>query len=228
MGRAVLLIAMLLTAAADAEEARSARFVDAGRTVTGLRVDMRYAGRDNFVGRRIRGYRRPVCLLTREAATALRRVQRDLSQRGLGLKVFDCYRPARAVAHFMGWAADPKDQRRKRDYFPEVDKADLVRLGYLAERSSHSRGSTVDVTLVRAGAGPLLVGGELDMGTRHDFFSPRSSPSNTSVSPAAQANRRLLAEAMAKRGFRPYDKEWWHFTLQNEPFPDTYFDFPVE
>jgi D-alanyl-D-alanine dipeptidase len=202
-------------------------FVDAAAVVGGLVVDMRYYGEDNFVGARIDGYDWPRCLLTRQAASALAEVQRQLTSRRLGLKVFDCYRPARAVAHFVRWARDLGDIRRKRTFYPDVDKRDLFRLGYIAERSGHSRGSTVDLTLVRRAPGQTTGGLELDMGTPHDFFGPASWPSDTTVGPEARANRQRLADAMARGGFRPYDQEWWHFTLGNEPFPDTYFDFVV-
>jgi D-alanyl-D-alanine dipeptidase len=202
-----------------------AGFVDAAGIAEGLVVDMRYFGDDNFVGARIEGYEAPRCLLTRRAATALAAVQRDLGARGLGLKVFDCYRPARAVAHFVRWARDLADQKRKADFYPDVDKRALFRLGYIATRSGHSRGSTVDLTLVRRERGQEPV--ELDMGTRFDFFGRQSWPSNRSVGQAAHANRALLAAAMRRRGFRPYSKEWWHFTLANEPFPRSYFNFPV-
>jgi D-alanyl-D-alanine dipeptidase len=192
---------------------------------------MRYFGKDNFVGARIDGYEAARCLLTRQAAAALARVQRDLASQGFGLKVFDCYRPARAVAHFVRWARDLKDVRRKADYYPDVDKRDLFRLGYIAPRSGHSRGSTVDLTLVRhAPLGPATadVDMEMDMGTRFDFFGVQSWPSSRAVSAQAQANRKLLATAMRRGGFTPYDREWWHFTLRGEPYPNSYFNFVVK
>jgi len=213
--------AFLASAAVHAAERHPASFVDAATLVPGLVVDMRYAGEHNFVGRRVDGYEQAVCLLTRPAASALAGVQRDLAPRGLALKVFDCYRPAPAVAHFVRWARDVADVRRKAEFYPEIDKRLLFRLGYIASLSSHSRGSTVDITLVKRD------GGELDMGTPFDLFSPRSWPSDRNVSAEARANRALLASAMARHGFRPYDKEWWHFTLRGEPFPHSYFDFPV-
>ena len=145
---------------------------------------------------------------------------RDLAPRGLVLKAFDCYRPTRAVANFVRWARDLSDTAGKREFYPDVDKSTLFRDGYISSRSGHSRGSTIDLTLARAD------GHELDMGTPFDFFSTRSWPS-ANVSAEAKANRAVLASAMRRRGFRPYDKEWWHFTLSHEPFPDTYFDFPV-
>src|SRR6478752_6794229 len=130
--------------------------------------------------------------------------------------------PQRAVAHFVRWARKIDDVRRKSEFYPELDKRVLFEQGYIAEHSGHSRGATVDLTLVRRADG-----NELDMGGPFDFFSPKSWPSDRSVSVQAQQNRALLAQAMTRGGFRPYDKEWWHFTLANEPFPDTYFDFPV-
>lgn len=223
-----LILAFLLLALAGAGAAAEPRhpgFVDAARVVPGLQLDIRYYGTHNFVGRRIDGYEAPRCLLTREAAAALGAVQRDLALLGLGLKLFDCYRPARAVAHFVRWAKAPRgpaDQAQKAEFYPEVDKRHLFRDGYIAARSGHSRGSTLDLTLVG-----LASGRELEMGSPYDFFGPRSWPADRSVPLRAQANRRLLAAVMQRRGFRPYDKEWWHFTLADEPFPDRYFDFPV-
>jgi D-alanyl-D-alanine dipeptidase len=220
MRLAAFLFFVLFAAPAPAQE-RPAAFVDAASLVPGLVVYMRYGTADNFVGARVDGYEANVCLLTRPAAEALAGVQQDLKAQGLGLKVYDCYRPQRAVAHFVRWAADLKDQSTKARFYPDVDKSRLFDEGYIARRSGHSRGSTLDLTLVDR------KGRELDMGGEHDLLSPRSWPSDASVSPEARANRQRLAEAMQRRGFAPYDKEWWHFTLKGEPFPDTYFDFPV-
>jgi zinc D-Ala-D-Ala dipeptidase len=200
---------------------RPASFVDAATVVPGLTADMRYAGSHNFVGRPIDGYQAPRCFLTQTAAEALAEVARDLSSRGLVIKAFDCYRPTRAVANFVRWARDFGDQAAKEEFYPDVDKRTLFRDGYIASRSGHSRGSTIDMTLATAD------GRELDMGTHFDFFSPKSWTADTSITPERHANRMLLAAAMRRRGFRGYDKEWWHFTLKGEPFPDTYFDFPV-
>jgi zinc D-Ala-D-Ala dipeptidase len=215
------LIALLLSPAPLAH-AQPAGFVDAAAVVPGLLVEMRYFGDNNFVGERIDGYEAARCLLTARAANALAAIERNLAARGLGLKVFDCYRPTRAVAHFIRWARNGRDVRRKAEYYPDIDKRDLFRLGYLATRSGHSRGSTVDLTLVR-----LADGSELDMGTPFDFCGRQSWTSDRSVSREAQTNRALFAAAMMRGGFRPYQREWWHFTLVNEPFPATYFDFPV-
>jgi zinc D-Ala-D-Ala dipeptidase len=207
--------------AALAQE-RPAAFVDAASVVPGLIVDMRYAGSHNFVGRPIDGYEAPHCLLTRAAAEALAKVAQDIKPEGLVIKVFDCYRPTRAVANFVRWARDPHDQTMKAEFYPDVDKRTLFRDGYIATQSGHSRGSTMDLTLAKTD------GTELDMGTHFDFFSPKSWTADPSVGADAHKDRMLLAAAMGRRGFRGYDKEWWHFTLRGEPFPDTYFDFVVK
>jgi D-alanyl-D-alanine dipeptidase len=214
------LFAILATQSALAQD-RPATFVDAATVMLGLIADIRYAGAHNFVGRPIDGYAAPRCLLTQAAANALAAVARDLAPRGLHIKVFDCYRPTQAVANFVRWARDLNDTAAKAEFYPDVDKRTLFRDGYIASHSGHSRGSTIDLTLAQDD------GRELDMGTPFDFFSPKSWTADASVGAAAHANRMLLAAAMRRRGFRGYDKEWWHFTLRGEPFPDTYFDFPV-
>lgn len=221
--RALLIaLCVALAPAMASAQTRPATFVDARTLVPGLAVDMRYHGSENFVGRPIAGYEEPLCLLTRQAATALARVQEQLATFNLGLKVYDCYRPARAVADFAAWARDPNDQARREDFYPNVDKSRLFELGYIAERSGHSRGSTVDLTLI-----DLPTGNALDMGGRYDLFDTSSWPSEAGLEPQERANRALLAAVMRANGFRPYDKEWWHFTLSNEPYRNTYFDFPV-
>jgi D-alanyl-D-alanine dipeptidase len=221
--RCSLLTAVLSAFGAQAAIApRPAGFVDAATVVPGLVVEMRYAGSHNFVGRPIDGYEAPRCLLTQAAAAALGDVARDLAPRGLRIKVFDCYRPTRAVADFVRWARDRNAQKAKAEFYPTVDKRTLFRDGYIATRSGHSRGSTVDLTLARADAS------ELDMGTHFDLFSAKSWTADPTIDAKAHANRLLLAAAMRRRGFRPYRREWWHFTLVREPFPDRYFDFPVK
>jgi zinc D-Ala-D-Ala dipeptidase len=206
----------------DRVQERPASFVDVATVVPELIVEARYAGSHNFVGRPIKGYEAPRCFLTKPAADALAQVARDLAARDLRLKVFDCYRPTRAVANFVYWAHDLDDTLGKHEFYPDVDKRTLFRDGYISSHSGHSRGSTVDLTVTHAD------GRELDMGTPFDFFSPRSWPSSPNISPAARENRALLASAMRRRGFRPYAKEWWHFTLAHEPFPSTYFNFLVK
>ena len=212
---------MLIPISSIAQE-RPASFVDVSTVVPGLIVEMRYLTTHNFIGVPIDGYEKPVCYLTRQAAAALAAVARELEPRGLVVKAFDCYRPTRAVAHFVRWARNLNDTASKAEFYPDVDKSTLFRDGYISSRSGHSRGSTIDMTLARKSDGQ-----ELDMGTPFDFFSTKTWPSDRSVSAAAQANRKLLADAMRRNGFDPYKKEWWHFTLENEPFRDTYFDFPV-
>lgn len=198
-------------------------FVDVASVAPGLVVDMRYFGSENFIGRPIAGYEAPECLLTQEAGAALGRVQAKLKPFGLGLKVFDCYRPQRAVADFATWAKDLSDQKRKVIQYPNVDKSRLFELGYIAEKSGHSRGSTVDLTLV-----DLASGAEVDMGAGYDLFDTLSWPSDPRPSAQARANRLALQAAMTGEGFRPLKEEWWHFTLNGESHPETYFYFVVK
>ena len=188
-----------------------------------LEVDVRYLGTDNFVGARVDGYAAEKIYVTQEAAVALLTVQKELKTQGLALKVFDAYRPQQAVDHFVRWAEDLGDARMKVKYYPRVNKENLFRDGYIASRSGHSRGSTVDLTLVT-----LADNAELDMGTSWDFFDPLSWPSNDQVSQAQRANRDYLADVMIRAGFRPLIEEWWHFTLDEEPYLDRYFNFKVE
>jgi D-alanyl-D-alanine dipeptidase len=221
MLRFCLVLAAALAAQAALAQERPAAFVDAATVAPGLIADMRYAGSHNFVGRPIDGYEAPRCLLSKPAAAALAEVARDLAPRGLRIKVFDCYRPTRAVANFVRWARDLRDTAGKTEFYPDVDKRTLFRDGYIAALSGHSRGSTIDLTLASDD------GHELDMGTPFDFFSVKSWPSAATVTAEQHANRMVLAAAMRRHGFRAYDREWWHFTLRGEPFPETYFDFPV-
>ncbi|WP_369779220.1 M15 family metallopeptidase [Streptomyces sp. R33] len=184
--------------------------------------DIRYATADNFTGAVVDGYEEPVCLLARPAAEALRRAQRELLPRGYSLTVYDCYRPQRAVDSFVRWAADPQDQSTKAEFYPDIDKERLIPDGYIAEKSGHSRGSTVDVTLVR-----LPLRRPVDMGTPFDLFDPLSHTDNPRITGAARANRQLLGRTLAAQGFVNLPEEWWHFTFKPEAFPDSAFDFPV-
>ena len=186
-------------------------------------LDVRYFSDDNFVGTRVDGYRQPVVLISKTAGQALSEVQVALRQQGLGLKIFDGYRPQKAVDHFVRWAADPADTLTKTKYYPELPKDQLFDLGYISAKSGHTRGSTLDLTIVN-----LESGEELDMGSGWDFFGDISHHDSPLVDEQATANRNLLRDLMMKNGFRPATTEWWHYTLQNEPFPDTYFDFDVE
>ncbi len=197
-------------------------FVDITALNPSIRTEMRYTGPENFLGRPVNGYEAAKCLLSEEAARALVTVQQELAAFGLGLKAFDCYRPQRAVDDFVRWAKDLNDTKMKAAYYPDVRKSELFEKGYIAARSGHSRGSTVDLTLVDAETGKAL-----DMGTPFDFFGPRSWPKSRAVTAQQRANRLLLRSVMLKHGFRPLEEEWWHFTLKNEPYPKTYFDFPI-
>ena len=197
-------------------------FVYVSSLIPDLIEQMRYAGSDNFVGQPVDGYLAPRAVLTVQAARALQIAAEDFSLQGLRLLIFDAYRPARAVAHFLRWAADEKDVKMRDLYYPEIsDKADILKNGYVAARSSHSRGSTVDLTLALADGTPL------EMGTGFDYFGSRASHGAPGIGPKETANRALLCRFMISSGFKPYAEEWWHYTLENEPYPDTYFDFPV-
>ena len=184
--------------------------------------EIRYFSTYNFVGERIDGYEEPCALLTREAARALQAVSNEMIVQGYRLKVFDAYRPACAVKHFVLWGLEDQDVRMKPYFYPDLQKQDLFRDGYIASRSSHSRGSTVDLTLL-----DMRTGREVDMGSPFDLFSEVSHPDYRGITEEQYENRMMLQRVMVRSGFRPLDCEWWHFTLGNEPYPDTYFEFPV-
>ncbi|MBQ4167090.1 MAG: M15 family metallopeptidase [Clostridia bacterium] len=184
--------------------------------------EIRYFSTYNFIGDRIDGYEEPCALCTKEAARALKSVSNEMMVRGLRLKVFDAYRPVCAVKHFVLWGIEDQDIRMKPYFYPELEKQELFAKGYIAKLSSHSRGSTIDLTLL-----DMKTGKELDMGSPFDLFSEVSHPANRSVTEEQFQNRMLLQRAMVRNGFRPLDCEWWHFTLEDEPYPDTYFEFPV-
>jgi D-alanyl-D-alanine dipeptidase len=228
-------------------------FVDLAQVAPGIVIQMRYAGAQNFLGRPVRGYAAARCWLSRPAAQALARVAADLAGRGLALMVYDCYRPQRAVDDFVAWArdrgetADPATQAAARNrHYPAVPRSELFHRGYIALRSGHTRGSTVDLTLIplaraadagaafqepddcRFGNGtPFAADGSLEMGTAFDCFDERAHADNAEIAPLARHNRQLLRQAMMRRGFAPYAKEWWHFTLAAEPFSNRSFDFEV-
>ena len=184
--------------------------------------EIRYHSAYNFIGERINGYEQPVALLTREAARALKAVSIELGVMGYMIKVFDAYRPVTAVKQFIFWGIEDTDIRMKPYFYPDLEKQELFAKGYIAKQSSHSRGSAVDLTLLN-----MRTGKELDMGTPFDLFSPLSHPDCPDVSPEQHENRMLLQRIMVRNGFAPLDCEWWHFVLQDEPYPDTYFTFPV-
>ena len=221
----------------DSQEV-SADFVTVTSVVPDAILEIRYFGTYNFIGTRIDGYLQPTALLTRQAADSLRAVSDDLQAQGYRIKIYDAYRPQCAVDHFVRWGKDLDDTLMRSYFYPQVDKKDLFRLGYIAEQSSHSRGSTVDLTLF-----DMRTGKEVDMGATFDWFGRESHPSCQgdpesgtyyaydgvdTVTAEQFRNRMILRRAMLRHGFKPYECEWWHFTLKDEPYPDTYFTFPVK
>ena len=216
-------------------ELDSSGFVNLTDVVPDAIIEARYFGTYNFVGARIDGYLEPVVLYTREAAEALRAVSDDIKARGYRLKVYDAYRPQCAVDHFVRWGKDLADSLMRPYFYPDEEKAYLFERGYIAERSGHTRGSAIDLTLF-----DMATGKELDMGGVHDWFGIESHPDyggdpetgeytgGVQITEEQFRNRMILREAMLRHGFKPYDCEWWHFSLADEPYPDTYFNFPVQ
>jgi D-alanyl-D-alanine dipeptidase len=200
----------------------SSGFVLLADMVPGIVQEIRYYSTYNFIGDRIDGYEEPVAICTKEAARALKAVSNELNVQGYRLKVFDAYRPACAVRHFVLWGIEDLDLRMKPFFYPDLEKQELFVKGYVASQSSHSRGSTIDLTLLE-----MATGKEVDMGSPFDMFSEISHPDYTGSTEEQYANRMRLQKAMVRGGFVPIDNEWWHFTLADEPYPDTYFEFPV-
>lgn len=200
----------------------SSGFVLLSEAVPDAILEIRYYSTYNFVGDRIDGYEEPLAFLTKEAAVALKAVSDELFRKGYRLKIYDAYRPQQAVTHFVNWALDSDDIRMKEYFYPELDKSVLFPQGYIARHSGHSRGSTLDLTLF-----DMTTGKEVDMGGTFDFFGKLSHPDYTGITQEQYTNRMLLREVMIRHGFKPLAEEWWHFTLKNEPYPDTYFTFPV-
>ena len=212
---------ILLICYLDADTPKN--FVNLKEYIPSLKIDMRYYGSDNFVGKSISGYCTPKALLTIDAADALKKVQKDLQKIGLGLKIFDAYRPQQAVDDFVKWSFDLKKIESKKKYYPHINKKNLFQKGYIAKKSGHSRGSTLDLTIIN-----LSNTSELDMGTPFDFFGERSSFKCMNITKEQQTNRMLLRSMMLKYDFQAYSKEWWHFTLKNEPYKYTYFNFLIQ
>lgn len=185
--------------------------------------DIRYYGEYNFVGEQIDGYHAPIAILSEQASNALKKAEQALEPHGYVLLIYDAYRPQKAVEHFSRWAADEQDVKMKEDFYPDIDKKNVFKLGYLSHRSGHSRGSTVDLTLADQETGEPL-----DMGGIHDFLGEISAHDAAGLTEVQAENRLLLKETMMAAGFKPYRKEWWHYTLNNEPYPNKYFDFDVE
>jgi len=190
---------------------------------TSIKKELKYFSHQNFIGKPINGYQKNVLIVTEKAALALHRIQQIVLKEGYSLKIFDAYRPQQAVDHFVKWASVLEDTLMKQKYYPRIPKSKLFQLGYIASKSGHSRGSTVDLTLVN-----IETNQELDMGSPYDFFGNESHPHYKKNSRAQLANRLFLRKVMLENGFKPYENEWWHFTLLKEPFPTTYFNFPVK
>lgn len=221
---AIMLCAVAVTGAfAEVDTEDSSGFVYLSDAVPDAILEIRYYGTYNFVGDRIDGYERPVAMLTKEAAEALRKVSDELVSKGYRLKIYDAYRPQKAVNHFEAWAKDLKDTRMKEYFYPELDKSVLFEQDYIMSKSGHSRGSTVDLTLF-----DMNTEKEVDMGGTFDYFGLKSHPDYKGLTPAQYSNRMILRDAMMKHGFKPLYSEWWHFTLKDEPYPETYFTFPVK
>lgn len=193
--------------------------------VPDIHLDIRYAGSNNFVGRPVSGYERPACFLLQPVAEALQRVESSLRTQSMRLRIFDCYRPVRAVQDFVAWAADLADQRTRAQHYPRLDKSALLG-DYIAPTSGHSRGATLDLTLERCDSHSRCA--PIDMGTDFDFFDTRANTDSPDVSAQQRDNRQLLRAAMEQQGFRNYPMEWWHYTFQPEPSKDTAYDFPVK
>ena len=222
----IFLIAVTLTfgqIAKAADPADASGFVVLSDVCPDIIQEIRYYSTYNFVGDRIRGYEEPIALMTKEAAAALKAVSDELKAKGYRLKIYDAYRPQMAVDDFKSWAEDLNDRRMQPYFYPEVNKNRLFVEGYIDARSGHSRGSTVDLTIL-----DMRTGKEVDMGGTFDYFGKRSHPDFVGdLTQKQKDNRLILRNAMINNGFKPLDTEWWHFTLKNEPYPNTYFTFPV-
>lgn len=216
----LLALSLLFSCATQREVPNS--FVNLKKQIPNLEIDLRYYGSHNFLGRPVKGYEANKVFISKEAANALVQIQKELNQQGLGIKVFDAYRPQQAVNNFKEWAMDIADTAAKKEFYPDVDKRNLFKLGYIAEKSGHSRGSTIDLTIVN-----LKDKNELDMGTGFDYFGEPSHHDYSNLSTQQKNNRKLLKDIMEKHGFKSIEEEWWHYTLKNEPFKDQYFDFKV-
>ena len=246
MRRLVLIFIAAIAAMPCAAEEMANGFVYLRDVDPTILQDMRYAGTNNFTGHAVNGYDAPECVLVREAAEGLKAVQAEVKTKGLSLKVYDCYRPARAVKAFVDWSKLPDDAKAKATYYPALPKSALFP-DYIALVSGHSRGATMDLTLVpldapavppsassgaamacTASQGQRAPDASLDMGTAFDCFDVKANTGSPGLAPEQRQNREMLADVMGRHGFKNYEKEWWHYTLENEPFPSTIFDFPIE
>ncbi|KOY52898.1 M15 family metallopeptidase [Polaribacter dokdonensis] len=188
-----------------------------------IQSELRYYSNNNFIGKPIDGYKNDCVILTKQTALALKKIQTELKKQGLSLKIFDAYRPQKAVDHFVKWAKVLNDTLMKKEYYPSLPKSELFKQGYIASKSGHTRGSTVDLTIIN-----IKTGKELDMGSPYDFFGVQSHPFHENISKTQKENRMLLRKVMLAQNFIPYKNEWWHFTLSNEPFRNQYFNFNIE
>lgn len=198
-------------------------FVYVDDIIPNIIIDAKYYTEDNFIGKKINGYEGNLAILTIQASEALKNVQNDLNSKGLGLKIFDAYRPQMAVDHFVSWAADSTDTLMKDEHYPDIKKSALFSSGYIARKSGHSRGSTIDLTIIN-----LTTNEEFDMGTSFDLLGVQAHFYYDNLSKEQKNNRQLLKSTMEKYGFRYYKNEWWHYTLNNEPYKNKYFNFEVK
>lgn len=205
---------------ASTPEADASDFVLVTDVIPEVILEIRYYSSFNFVGTRIDGYEEPVAIMTKESAAALKKVSEKVAGMGYALKIFDAYRPQKAVDHFIRWAADPADTLTRRYFYPDIPKSAIIPRGFVATKSGHSRGSTVDLTLFDKSKGC-----DVDMGGSFDWFGEESHFDYAGVTPEQRSMRNLLNKVMREAGFHGMSGEWWHFTLNNEPFPDTYFTF---
>jgi D-alanyl-D-alanine dipeptidase len=242
----ILILPLLACFRAAAQNFPDSDFVDIQNVIPDIVLDIRYFSDHNFLGRPVEGYLAPKCYLTKAAADSLAKVQKELRKFSLSLKIYDGYRPQRAVDDFVNWAKDLSDTLTRKEFYPTVLKVNLFVDGYIADKSSHSRGSTVDLTIVPIPLPPQpdfdfnnqcecfesiekrFLDNSVDMGSGFDCFHPISKTDNLDILAQQRANRLLLKTLMEKYGFRNYELEWWHYTLKNEPFPGTYFNFEIK
>lgn len=214
---------LFLVCSACAQNNLPSGFVYVHEEISDIVIDAKYFSSHNFIGKPVDGYKKNTAILSKEATRALIKVQSSLKEMGFGLKLFDAYRPQQSVNHFVRWAKVAEDTLMKSEFYPQISKSELFKQGYIASKSGHTRGSTVDVTII-----DLESGNELDMGSCFDFFGSESHAFYRKITNQQKENRMLLRREMLKKGFKPYDNEWWHFTLEKEPFPKTYFNFTVK
>jgi D-alanyl-D-alanine dipeptidase len=222
MKKITLLITLLFSFILNAQKLPKG-FVYLKDLVPSIKIELRYYSNHNFIGKPINGYKSNRLIMTKEAALSLKKIQQELLKKELSLKIFDAYRPQQAINHFVAWAKVLNDTLMKNEYYPRVAKSNLFKSGYIASKSAHSRGSTVDLTITSAKTAT-----ELDMGSSYDFFGIESHPKYQNISNQQKKNRMLLRKVMLANGFKPYQNEWWHFTLKKEPFPNTYFEFSIK